>query len=74
MAKPPVDYASRELRTLAEACAQLGCSRWTLDRMCKSGQWKLERVRFGGRTRITVRSLNALVDEIVAGESIYKKR
>jgi len=66
MTKPTVD-SLRNLRTIEQACARLGVSRWTLDRMCKSGKWKLERVRLGGRTRITASSLNALVDEILNG-------
>jgi excisionase family DNA binding protein len=72
MAKQPAEYASSELRTTAQACAQLGCSRWTLDRMCRKG--KLERVRWLGQTRITARSLNALVDEMLSGQPIYQRK
>ena len=45
-----------------EACERLGCSRSTLFRLWKKG--KLERVRaHGAYTRVTVRSLNALIKE-----------
>ena len=70
MAKQPADDL-RNLHTIEQACARLGVSRWTLDRMCKSGKWKLERVRFGGRMRITESSLNALIDEILMSKSNY---
>jgi len=68
MAKLPVDEVtqSRELRTTAQVCSQLGCSRGTLDKLVREG--KLERVRFGGQTRITARSLNALVDEVLTSD------
>ena len=56
---------ARELRTTAQACAQLGCSRSTVRKLWQQG--KLERVRFGGQTRITARSLNAYLDEILNG-------
>jgi excisionase family DNA binding protein len=61
--------SNRELRTTAQACAQLGCSRDTIRKLWKEG--KLERVRFGGQTRITARSLNALVDEVLTGDRLH---
>jgi excisionase family DNA binding protein len=64
MAKAPIEgIALRELRTTSQACAQLGVTRYLLLKLCREG--KLVRVRFGGQTRITVRSLNALVDEML---------
>ena len=54
---------NRELRTTAQACAQLSCSRGTVAKFIAEG--KLERVPFAGQTRITARSLNALVDELL---------
>ena len=67
MAKLPVDdVTNRELRTTAQAMSQLNCSRSTIERLSKEG--KLERVRFGGLTRITARSLNALVDEVLTSD------
>lgn len=71
MAKLPVVETNRELRTTAQACAQLGCSRATIAKLWEDG--KLERVKFGGQTRITARSLNALVDQLLAGETMYPK-
>ena len=74
MAKsPPVDElaTNRELRTTAQAMAQLNCSRSTIDRLAKQG--RLERVPFGGHTRITARSLNALVDQVLTGDTLYPK-
>lgn len=68
MGKAPVE-SNRELRTTAQACAQLGCSRQTIFKLWKDG--KLERVRFGGQTRITARSLNALVDEVLTDERLH---
>ncbi len=47
--------------TTSQACERLGCSRATVYRLWQAG--KLERVRFHGHTRITVRSLNALIKE-----------
>lgn len=71
-AKPPIDHANnRELRTTAQACAQLGCSRSTVEKLWREG--KLERVKFGGQTRITARSLNTLVDEVMTGGTLYPK-
>jgi excisionase family DNA binding protein len=60
---PKTKSESRELRTMAQACAQLSCSRGTVEKLWREG--KLERVRFGGQTRISARSLNALVDEML---------
>jgi excisionase family DNA binding protein len=68
MAKLPVAETNRDLRTTAQACAQLGCSRATIAKFWRDG--KLERVRFGGQTRITARSLNALVDELLTEETM----
>ena len=48
------------LLTTAQACARLGVSHKTLVKLWKEG--KIERVRFGGQTRITARSLDGLVD------------
>ena len=59
----------RELRTTAQACAQLGCTRYTVLKLWRDG--KLERVRFGGQTRYTARSLNALVDEVLTGDRLH---
>ena len=59
----PVE-TSRDLRTTAQARAQLSCGRDTLNKLVREG--KLERVSFGGQTRITARSLNALVDEMLS--------
>jgi excisionase family DNA binding protein len=59
---------SRELRTMAQACAQLSCSRGTVEKLWREG--KLERVRFLGQTRITARSLDALVDEMLANHAM----
>jgi excisionase family DNA binding protein len=59
---------SRELRTMAQACAQLSCSRGTVEKLWRQG--KLERVRFGGQTRITARSLDALVDEMLENNTL----
>lgn len=67
----PKPEASRELRTTAQACTQLGCSRGTIEKFWREG--KLERVRFGGQTRITARSLDALVDELLAANSLKPK-
>ena len=69
VAKTPPEPTSRELRTTAQACAQLGCSRGTIAKLWRDG--KLERVRFGGQTRITARSLNALVDEVLTGDRLH---
>ena len=69
--KTPLEVTNRELRTTAQACAQLGCSRNTVAKLWREG--KLERVRFGGQTRITARSLNALVDEMLTGDKIHPK-
>lgn len=69
MAKSEV--SNRDLRTTAQACAQISCSRSTIDRLVKAG--KLERVPFGNQTRITARSLNALVDEALTGSNIFAK-
>jgi len=64
---------NRELRTTAQACAQLGCGRSTIYKLVKEG--KLERVAFGGQTRITARSLNALVDDVLEGGRLeYQQR
>ncbi len=71
MKKPPLLEGNRELRTTAQACAQLGCSRSTIAKLWREG--KLERVRFGGQTRITARSLNALVDQALSGDTLYPK-
>ena len=73
MAKPPVEgIVGRELKTTAEACAQLGVTRYTLSKLWQAG--KLERVRFGGQTRITARSLNALVDEVLTGDRMFPEK
>jgi len=63
--------SSRELRTMAQACAQLSCSRGTIEKFWREG--KLERVRFGGQTRITARSLDALVDELLNNNNLKPK-
>jgi excisionase family DNA binding protein len=63
MMMPKAEADSRELRTMAQACAQLSCSRGTVEKFWREG--KLERVRFGGQTRITARSLDALVDALL---------
>jgi excisionase family DNA binding protein len=65
---PKISSESHELRTMAQACAQLSCSRSTIERLWRQG--KLERVRFGGQTRITARSLNALVDEMLENHAM----
>jgi excisionase family DNA binding protein len=65
---PKTKSESRELRTMAQACQQLSCSRGTVEKLWKQG--RLERVRFGGQTRITARSLNALVDEMLANHTL----
>ena len=57
---------ARELLTTAQACARLDCSRSTIRKLWKEG--KLERVKFGGQTRISRRSLDALVDAVLNGE------
>ncbi len=72
MVKPPGEYTIGELRTIEQVCGQLACSRWTVDRLCRAG--KLERVRFGGRTRITARSLRALIDEAPIGYYQQKEK
>ena len=69
MAKAPEGLIGRELRTTAQACAQLGVTKYTLTKLWQEG--KLERVRFGGQTRITARSLNALVDQVLTGDTLY---
>jgi excisionase family DNA binding protein len=53
---------------MAQACAQLSCSRGTVEKLWREG--KLERVRFGGQTRISARSLDALVDEMLANHTL----
>ena len=58
MTKP----ADNGLRTIAEACAQLGCSKHVLRKLVREG--KLDAVRFGGRVRITARSLDTLIDRL----------
>ena len=65
---PKVRSQSRELRTMAQACQQLSCSRGPVEKLWREG--KLERVRFGGQTRITARSLDALVDEMLANHTL----
>jgi excisionase family DNA binding protein len=67
----PKPDPSRELRTTAQACAQLGCSRGTIEKFWREG--RLERVKFGGQTRITARSLDALVDELLVSNSLKPK-
>ena len=62
VAKSLIEFKD-ELVTIAEASDYLGCSRSTVRRLRLQG--KLEQVRFGGRPRITVRSLNALVREML---------
>lgn len=57
-----------QLLTTAQACIRLDCSRSTIRKLWKEG--KLERVKFGGQTRITRRSLDALVDAILHGEML----
>jgi len=66
---PEGGLIGRELRTTAQACAQLGVTRYTLAKLWRDG--KLERVRFGGQTRITARSLNALLDQVLTGDTLY---
>ena len=58
MPKAPPD--PNELLTTAEAAARLGVSYKTVIRLWKEG--KIERVKFGSQTQITVRSLKPLVD------------
>jgi excisionase family DNA binding protein len=53
---------------MAQACAQLSCSRGTIEKLWREG--KLERVRFGGQTRITARSLDRLVDEMLTNHAM----
>lgn len=69
---PKEAETNRELRTTAQACAQLGCSRATVAKLWREG--KLERVRFGGQTRITARSLNALVDNMLMQETLQPRK
>lgn len=59
---------SLELLTTAQACARLGISRKTLVKLAK--ERKLERVKFGGQTRITARSLERLVDLLVIYDTL----
>ena len=59
----------RDLRTIAQAMAQLSCSRTTIYKLWQEG--KLELVKFGQRTRVTERSLNSLVDEMLTADPIY---
>jgi excisionase family DNA binding protein len=59
---------SLALRTMAQACAQLSCSRGMVEKFWREG--KLERVRFGGQTRITARSLDALVKEMLENHTL----
>lgn len=56
---------ARALVSIEQVRAQLDCSRSTVDKLCREG--KLEKVRFGGHTRITRRSLDALLDHILNG-------
>jgi excisionase family DNA binding protein len=65
---PKTSSESRELRTMAQACQQLSCSRGTVEKLWREG--KLERVRFLGQTRITARSLDALVDQMLANHAM----
>jgi len=65
---PKTSSESRELRTMAQACQQLSCSRGTVEKLWREG--KLERVRFLGQTRITARSLDKLVDEMMANHAM----
>jgi excisionase family DNA binding protein len=65
---PKANNQSRELRTMQQACQQLSCSRGTVEKLWREG--KLERVRFGGQTRITARSLDALVDEMLQNHAM----
>jgi len=65
---PKADNDSRELRTMAQACQQLSCSRDTVERLWRQG--RLERVRFLGQTRITARSLDKLVDELLENHAM----
>ena len=62
MTKPDNGLTIADLRTIAEACAQLECSRHTLRRLVREG--KLDAVRFGGKVRIIARSLDTLIDRL----------
>ena len=59
----------RDLRTIQQAMSQLSCSRTMIYKLWQEG--KLELVKFGQRTRVTERSLNALVDEMLTADPIY---
>jgi excisionase family DNA binding protein len=50
-------------RTVAQAMAQLSCSRTTIRKLASEG--KLTLVRFGGRTRITEESLNRFIENML---------
>lgn len=63
MAAPP----SRTLRTIEYAALQLSCTPRMILKLAR--QQKLELVKFGNSARITERSLNALVDEILVGDA-----
>lgn len=47
---------------------QLSCSRAMIYKLAK--EKKLELVKFGKRTRVTERSLNTLVDEMLTGDGV----
>lgn len=71
MPRAESDRANRELRTTAQACLQLGCSRGTVEKFWREG--RLERVKFGGQTRITARSIDALVDSLLIAKHKPKR-
>jgi excisionase family DNA binding protein len=54
----------RSLRTITQACALLSCSRPTIYKLWREG--RLELVKLGGwHTRVTFRSLNRLLNDIM---------
>ena len=59
---------ARALISIEQVRAQLDCSRSTVDKLCREG--KLEKVRFGSHTKITRRSLDALIDQILNDEAL----
>ena len=67
------ETTSRNLRTVAQAMAQLSCSRSMIYKLVNNG--KLKMVRFGvlgTHSRITEQSISQLLDEMMAGEPVIK--
>lgn len=54
----------RELLTMDEVAEVLSCSRWMVYRLARDD--KLQLVKLGRSSRVTRRSLDALLDEIMA--------